>query len=167
MKTSQKGQSRDPHEGNAYRARFMDRTALRTSHLEIDSRVRAVTSAEEVDPRVLEVLDLPTFNLAAVQDEDQDLQFIKELLRDHDVRPPWDIVREESAEVKILWTQFHWLKIQENILYRWRKETTANPQWQVVAPKPLRSQIFKACHHHAMAAHQGLVRTAALIKRRF
>ncbi len=130
-------------------------------------RLRAVTSADDVDPRVLQVLDLPTLNLAAAQDEDPDLQFVKELLRDHDVRPPWDIVREESAEVKILWTQFHWLKIQENVLYRRRKETAANPQWQVVAPKPLRSQIFKACHHHAMAAHQGVVRTAALIKRRF
>ncbi len=36
---------------------------------------------------------------------------------------------------------------------------------QVVATKPLRYKIFKACHHHAMAAHQGIVRTAALIKR--
>ena len=85
---------------------------------------------------------------------------------DHDVRPPWDVVREESTEVKILWTQFHRLKIQEKFLYRRRKETAANPQWQVVASKPLRSQIFKACQHHAMAAHQGVVRTAALIKRR-
>ncbi len=67
-------------------------------------------------------------------------------------------MREESAEAKILWTQFHRFKIQENVLYRRRKETTANPQWQVVASKPLRSQISKACHHHAMAA---------LIKRRF
>ncbi len=141
---------------------FAQATWRSTHHL------RAVTSAEDVDPIiVLEVLDLPTLNLAATQDEDPDLQFVKELLRDHDVRPPWDIVREESAEVKILRTQFHWLKIQENVLYRRRKETAANPQWQVVAPKPLRSQIFKACHHHAMAAHQGVVRTAALIKRRF
>ncbi len=130
-------------------------------------RLRAVTSAEDVDPHVLEVLDLPTLNLTTAQEEDPDIQFVKELLRDHDVRPPWDTVREESAEVKILWTQFHRLKIQENVLYRQRKETTANPQWQVAAPKPLRSQIFKACHHHAMAAHQGVVRTAALIKRRF
>ncbi len=44
------------------------------------------------------------------------------------------------------------------------KEIAANLQWQVVAPKPLRSQILKACH---MAAHQGVVRTAALMKRRF
>ena len=70
-------------------------------------RVRAVTSAEDVDPRVQEVLDLLVLNLAAVQGEDPDLVFIKELLREHDVRPPWNTVREESAEVKILWTQFH------------------------------------------------------------
>ncbi len=120
--------------------------------------MRAVTSAKDVDPRVLEVLDLTTLNLAAAQDKDPDLQFVKEFLRNHDVRTQWDIVREESVEAKILWTQFHRLKIQENVLYRRRKETTANPQWQVVASKPLRSQIFKACHHHAMAA---------LIKRRF
>ncbi len=65
-------------------------------------RVRAVTSAEDVDPRVQEVLDLPVLNLAAVQGEDPDLVFIKELLQEHDVRPPWNAVREESAEVKIL-----------------------------------------------------------------
>ena len=55
-------------------------------------RLRAITSDEDVYPRVLEVLDLPTLNLAAAQEEDPDLQFIKEPLRDHDVRPPWDIV---------------------------------------------------------------------------
>ncbi len=130
-------------------------------------RVRAVTSAEDVDPRVQEVLDLPVLNLAAVQGKDPDLVFIKELLQEHDVRPPWNTVREESAEVKILWTQFHRLKVQENVLYRRRKEAAADPRWQVVAPKPLRSQIFKPCHHHAIAAHEGVVRTAALIKRRF
>ncbi len=43
-------------------------------------RLRAVTSTEDVDPRVLEVLDLPILNLAAAQEENQDIQFIKELL---------------------------------------------------------------------------------------
>ncbi len=51
-------------------------------------RVRAVTSADDVDPRVQEVLNLPVLNLAAVEGEDPDLVFIKELLRDRDVRPP-------------------------------------------------------------------------------
>ena len=130
-------------------------------------RVRAVTSADDVDRRVQEVLDLPVLNLAVMQGEDPDLVFIKELLRDHVVRPPWNAVREESAEVKILWTQFIRLKVQENVLYCRRKEAAADLRWQMMAPKPLRSQIFKACHHHAMAAHQEVVRTAALIKRRF
>ena len=89
-------------------------------------RVRAVSSADDVDPRVQEVLNLPVLNLAAVQGEDPDLVFIKELLQEHDVRPPWNAVREESAEVKILWTQFHRLKIQENVLYHRRKETAAD-----------------------------------------
>ena len=43
-------------------------------------RVRAVTSADDVNPQVQEVLDLPVLNLAAVQEEDPDLVFIKELL---------------------------------------------------------------------------------------
>ncbi len=59
------------------------------------------------------------------------------------------------------------MKVQENVLYRRRKEAAADPRLQVVVSKPLRSQIFKACHHHAIAAHQGVVRIAALIKRRF
>ncbi len=100
-------------------------------------RVRAVTSADDVDPRVQEVLDLPVLNLAAVQGEDPDLVFIKELLREHHVSSPWNTVREEYVEVKILWTQFHRLKVQENVLYRRRKETAADPRWQVVAPRPL------------------------------
>ncbi len=49
--------------------------------------VTAVTSADDVDPQVQEVLDLPVLDLAAVQGGDPDLVFIKELLRDHDVRP--------------------------------------------------------------------------------
>ncbi len=50
--------------------------------------MRAVTSADDVEPRVQEVIGLPVLDLAAVQGEDPDLVSIKELLRDHDVSPP-------------------------------------------------------------------------------
>ena len=49
--------------------------------------------------------------LAVAQDEDPDLLFVKELLHEHNSRPPWDSVWEESAKVKILWTQFYQLKV--------------------------------------------------------
>lgn len=80
--------------------------------------MRAVTSPNDVDPWLQEVVDLPVLNLTAAPDEDPDLLFMKEPLGDHNVGPSWDMVREKSAEVKILWTQFHRLRIQENVLYR-------------------------------------------------
>ncbi len=58
-------------------------------------------TAEDVEPCVLEVLDLPILNLAAAQDEDPELQFVKELLRDHDVQPPWDIFQCEKSQQKL------------------------------------------------------------------
>ncbi len=102
-------------------------------------RVRAVTSANNVDPRVQEVLDLPVLNLATVQDEDPDLRFMKELLGNHDDRSPWNTVRKESAEVNILWTQFHLLKIQENVLYHRREGNYRKPA--MASGGPQASQI--------------------------
>ncbi len=43
-------------------------------------RVRIVTSTDNVDPKVQEVLDLSVRSLAAAKDEDPDLQLMKELL---------------------------------------------------------------------------------------
>ena len=40
---------------------------------------------------------------------------------------PWDIMLEESAELKILWTQFHRLKIQENILLPEERDCSQSP----------------------------------------
>ncbi len=113
-------------------------------------RVRAVTSADDVDPRVQEVLDLPALNLSAAQEEDPDLVCMKELLRYHDIRLPWNAVREESAEVKILWTQFHRLKVQENVLYRRRKKNCSQPPMasggSQASPIPDLQGLSSPCH---------------------
>ncbi len=42
--------------------------------------MRVVTSADDVNPQVQEVVDLPIFNLTTAQDENPDLQFMKEIL---------------------------------------------------------------------------------------
>ncbi len=39
--------------------------------------------------------------------------------------------------------------------------------WQIVAPQTIHTRIFQVCHHHKLVAHQGIVRTLALIRRRF
>ncbi len=59
------------------------------------------------------------------------------------------------------------LKIRDGVLLRRRRNQGSLNEWQVVAPQTIRSRIFQACHHHKLAAHQGVVRTQALIKRRF
>lgn len=84
--------------------------------------MRAITSGSDIDPQVQKVLKLPTLDLAMAQDEDPDLLFMKELLRVHYSRPSWDSVWEESAEIKILWSQFHRLKVRENVLYHRRRQ---------------------------------------------
>ena len=117
------------------------------------SRVRAITSANDIDLWVQEVLDLPVLNLATAQGEDPDLLFLKELLQDHDSRPQWDTACEESAEVNILWTQFHGLKTQENVLYYQRKKskTTCNGKW---CPPSLSDPKFLALLDYVSRSHE-------------
>ncbi len=61
---------------------FAEATWRKTYH------IRADTSANDVDPQVQEVLDLPVPNLAGAQEEDPDFVFVKELLWNHEIRPP-------------------------------------------------------------------------------
>lgn len=47
-------------------------------------QVRAITFANDIDPRVQEVLELPVLSLTTEQDVDPNLLFVKELLSDHE-----------------------------------------------------------------------------------
>ena len=82
-------------------------------------------------------------------------------------RPPWDQVRTESMDVKNLWSQFPYLRIRDGLLLRRHKNQGRLDDWQVVAPQTIHTKLFQACHHHKLAAHQGIVHTLGLIKRLF
>ncbi len=68
---------------------------------------------------------------------------------------------------KNLWSQFPYLQIRDGLLLRCHKNQGPLDDWQVVAPQTTHTKIFQACHHHKLVAHQGVVRTLGLIKRRF
>ncbi len=70
-------------------------------------------------------------------------------------------------DVKNLWCQFPYLRIRDGLLIRRHKNQGPLDDWQVVAPQTIRTKVFQACHHHKLAAHQGIVRTLGLLKRRF
>ncbi len=82
-------------------------------------------------------------------------------------RPSWEHVRAKSAEAKALWSQYTILKIWDGTLLRRQKNQGIFDDWQVLAPQLVRTRIFQACHHQKLAAHQSILRTLALIKRRF
>ncbi len=105
--------------------------------------------------------------LAQEQEQDLNLRLEKDMIRNSQERPSWEHVRAESAEVKALWSQYGNFKIRDGALLRRRKNQGLSEEWQIVAPQPIRTRIFQACHHHKVAAHQGVVHTLALIKKRF
>ncbi len=82
-------------------------------------------------------------------------------------QPAWEHVRTESAEIKTIWSLYFSLKIRDSVLLRHRKNQRSLDEWQVAAPQMIRTRIFQVCHHHRLAAHQGVVRTQALIKQWF
>ncbi len=135
--------------------------------LQPDHVVRATDEPRPASPALQALIDLSDVELAQEQEQDPNLRLIMDMIRNSPERPSWEHVRAESAEVKALWSQYGNLKIQDGALLRHHKNQGLSEEWQIVAPQLIRTRIFQACHHHKLAAHQGVVRTSALIKRRF
>ncbi len=127
-------------------------------------RVRAMGEAKKASPTLQALIDLSNVEIAAEQEQDPNLRVVMGMLRASPERPTWEHVRAEIAEIKSLWSQYLSLKIRDGVLLRRRKNQGSPDKRQVVAPQTIRSRIFQACHHHKLAAHQGVVRTQALIK---
>ncbi len=131
-------------------------------------RVRAVNEKpKKANPALQALIDLSNIKLVEAHDADPNLRLIKDMLDAGPKRPPWEQVRTESLDSKNLWSQFPYLRIRDGLLLRCCKNQGPLDDWQVVAPQMIRTKIFQACHHHKLAAHQGVVRTLGLIKRRF
>ncbi len=63
-----------------------------------------------------------------------------------------------------MWSQYGNLKIRDGALLRHRKNQGLSEEWKIVAPQLIWTRIFQVYHHHKHTAHQGVVRTLALIK---
>ena len=129
--------------------------------------VRATDESKQASPALQALIDLSDVELAEEQEQDPNLRLMLDMNRNSLERPSWEHVRAESTELKALWSQYANLKIQAGTLLRCCKNQGIFDDWQIVAPQMIRTHIFPACHHHKLAAHQGVVRTLALIKRQF
>ncbi len=127
-------------------------------------RVRAMGKAKKASPVLHALIDLSNVEISPEQEQDPNLRVVMDMLRASPEQPAWEYVRAESAEIKALWSQYFSLKIREGVLLRRHKNQGSLDEWQVMAPQAIRSRIFQVCHHHKLAAHQGVVHTQALIK---
>ncbi len=131
-------------------------------------RVRAVNEKpKKANPALQALIDLSNVELTEAQDAEPNLKLIKDMLNDGPEWPPWEQLRTESMDVKNLWSQFPYLRIRDGLLIGRHKNQGPLDDWQVVAPQTICTKVFQACHHHKLAAHQGVVHTLGLIKRRF
>ncbi len=123
--------------------------------------------AKKAKPALQALIHLSNVEIAPEQEQDPNLRVVMDMLLASPERPAWEHVRAESAEIKTLWSQYFSLKIRDGVLLRRHKNQGSLDKWQVMAPQTIRSRIFQVCHHHKLAAHQGVVRMQALIKRWF
>ncbi len=129
--------------------------------------VRATDEPKQANPALQALMDLSVVELADEQEHDPNLRLMMDMIRNSPERPSWENVHAKSAEVKALWSQYTNFKIRTGTLFRRRKNHSVFDDWQIVVPQTIRTRIFQACHHHKLAAHQGVVCTLSLIKRRF
>ncbi len=127
--------------------------------------VRATDESKQASPALQALMDLSAVEFAKEQEQDPNLRLMMDMIRNSPERLSWEHVRAESAEVKALWSQYANLKIRTGTVLKRSKNQGIFDDWQIVAPQTIHTRIFQACHHHKLAAHQGVVHTLLLIKR--
>ncbi len=118
-----------------------------------DHVVRATDEPRPASPALQARIDLSDVKLSQEPEQDHNLRLIMDMIQNSPERPSWEHVRVESAEVKALWSQYGNLKIRDGALLRRHKNQGLSEEWQIVAPQPIRTRIFQACHHQKLAAH--------------
>jgi hypothetical protein len=83
-------------------------------------------------------------------------------------KPSKEVMKLECLELRSYWNQFVDLFLRDGVLCRrWHAEFHVIPVEQIVAPKSLRSKIFRHLHNHKMAGHLGILKTLHNIRERF
>ncbi len=101
------------------------------------------------------------------QEQDSNLRVVMECFVLVQNDPYGSMCELKVQRLKPFGLSYFILKIRDRVLLRCCKNEGFLDEWQVMAPQTVRTCIFQECHHHKLAAHQGVVRTQALIKWRF
>ena len=101
------------------------------------------------------------------QDNDPDVSYIRNLVKNSTEKPPWNLVACQSKDVRVLWGMWPRLRVWNGILQR-RFESVdgLTITWQVVLPRKMRKEFLSVVHGRTTGGHLVRKRTAALIQSR-
>ncbi len=66
--------------------------------------MRATGKAKKASPVLEALTDLSTVEIAPAQEQDPNLRLVMDMLHASPERPAWEQVRDESEEIKTLWS---------------------------------------------------------------
>jgi len=85
--------------------------------------------------------------LAAMQLNDPDIGPIVKLRLEYDEQPPFDLVREQSTNMKVYWSQWPCLTVCDGVVYSVAFDRHGRPDGlQLFIPEQLRSEIIEFVH---------------------
>ena len=106
--------------------------------------------------------------LRNLQRKDVAIGRIVKLKSEYHEKPSRNTINAETQEVKTLWGLWETLLVKDGVLYyKWFCEVDGIERLLLVAPKQIRSSIFKELHCNRTAGHFGRRRTIDSIRRRF
>ena len=105
--------------------------------------------------------------LAAMQLNDPDIGPIVKLRLEYDEQPPLELVREQSTNTKVYWSQWSCLTVRDGVVYRVAFDRHGRPNGlQLFVPVQLRSEIIEFVHSGLTGSDVGMAKTMHELMRR-
>ena len=108
-------------------------------------------------------------DIKKAQEEDKDINAIRQLKKSCLLRPPYNDVASGSSDFKTYWTLWKELIFHNDILYRQQpaSETYPYPVKRLVVPFSMRAELVSLAHDHITAGHLGVNKSYSKLKSKF
>ena len=105
-------------------------------------------------------------SLIAGQCNDPDIKVIVARLEHSTDKPAWKDIELQSADVKSLYAEWPRLAFRSGLLCRKWTELTGRIVWQIVLPRPHRTEFVKIVHSGMTGGHLGRHKTEEQVRQR-
>ena len=105
-------------------------------------------------------------NFAMEQQKDQDIKWIRELMKKHGTHKP-EKVAIGNKDRKIYFREYDNLEIKNNLLYRLYEDNQAREFAQLVLPKSSLQRVIEESHSRKSSGHLGSLKTFKKLRKRF